>query len=200
MPFHVHKKGIRALGIAESFVKGLSQKSFLAGVVMRADRIIDGLSFTQVTVGGIDATQQVITLLEKLHRQDINVIILNGCVISWFNVIDLQEVFQASSIPLICVTYDASEGLDKYFQELFPTTWQQRLQTYQQNGERILVTIKTGKCVFTRYFGLSLAEVKGVLNKFTVFGAVPEPIRVARLLARTLMKQSTEEFTSPTPL
>jgi endonuclease V-like protein UPF0215 family len=197
MPFHAHKKGIRALGIAESFVKGLSQKSFLAGVVMRADRIIDGLSFTQVTVGGIDATQQVITLLEKLHRQDINVIILNGCVISWFNVIDLQEVFQASSIPLICVTYDASEGLDKYFQELFPTTWQQRLQIYQQNGVRILVTLKTGKCVFTRYFGLSLAEVKGVLNKFTVFGAVPEPIRVARLLARTLMKQSTEKFTSP---
>ena len=199
MPFHTHKKGIRALGIAESFVKGLSQKSFLAGVVMRADRIIDGLSFTQVTVGGIDVTQQVITLLEKLHRQDINVIILNGCVISWFNVIDLQEVFQASSIPLICVTYDASEGLDKYFQELFPTTWQQRLQTYQQNGVRILVTLKTGKCVFTRYFGLSLAEVKGVLNKFTVFGAVPEPIRVARLLARTLMKQSTEKFTSPAP-
>ncbi len=199
MPFHAHKKGIRALGIAESFVKGLSQKSFLAGVVMRADRIIDGLSFTQVTVGGIDATQQVITLLEKLHRQDINVIILNGCVISWFNVIDLQEVFQASSIPLICVTYDASEGLDKYFQELFPTTWQQRLQTYQQNGVRILVTLKTGKCVFTRYFGLSLAEVKGVLNKFTVFGAVPEPIRVARLLARTLMKQTTEKFTSPAP-
>jgi len=199
MPFHAHKKGIRALGIAESFVKGLSQKSFLAGVVMRADRIIDGLSFTQVTVGGIDATQQVITLLEKLHRQDINVIILNGCVISWFNVIDLQEVFQASSIPLICVTYDASEGLDKYFQELFPTTWQQRLQIYQQNGVRILVTLKTGKCVFTRYFGLSLAEVKGVLNKFTVFGAVPEPIRVARLLARTLMKHSTEKFTSPAP-
>lgn len=199
MPFHAHKKGIRALGIAESFVKGLSQKSFLAGVVMRADRIIDGLSFTQVTVGGIDATQQVITLLEKLHRQDINVIILNGCVISWFNVIDLQEVFQASSIPLICVTYDASEGLEKYFQELFPTTWQQRLQIYQQNGVRILVTLKTGKCVFTRYFGLSLAEVKGVLNKFTVFGAVPEPIRVARLLARTLMKHSTEKFTSPAP-
>ncbi len=200
MPFHAHKKGIRALGIAESFVKGLSQKSFLAGVVMRADRIIDGLSFTQVTVGGIDATQQVITLLEKLHRQDINVIILNGCVISWFNVIDLQEVFQASSIPLISITYDASEGLDKYFQELFPTTWQQRLQTYQQNGERVLVTLKTGKCVFTRYFGLSIDEVKGVLNKFTVFGAVPEPIRVARLLARTLMKQSMEEFTSPAPL
>ena len=200
MPFHAHKKGIRALGIAESFVKGKSRKSFLVGVVMRADRIIDGFSYSLVTVGGLDATQQAIALIEKLHRQDINVIILNGCIISWFNVIDLQRVFTVSSIPLICVTYHASEGLDQYFHELFPTTWQQRFKTYQQNGVRIPVTLKTGKYVFARYLGLSLDEVKGVLNKFTVFGAVPEPIRVARLLARTLMKgyqHSVEELTSP---
>lgn len=199
MPFHVHKKGIRALGIAESFVKGISQKSFLAGVVMRADRIVDGFSHSLVTVGGVDATEQVLALIEKLRRQDINVIILNGCVISWFNVIDLQQVYEASSIPLICVTYDASEGLDQYFHELFPTTWQQRLKTYRQNGKRIPVTLRTGKSIFTRYFGLSLDQVKGVVNKFTIFGAVPEPIRVARLLARTLLKhyqQSLKELMS----
>ena len=188
MPFHAHKKGIRALGIAESFVKGISQKSFLVGVVMRADRIIDGFSYALVTVGGMDGTQQAITLIERLHRQDINVIILNGCIISWFNVIDLHQVFNASSIPLICVTYDPSEGLDHYFQKLFPTSWQPRLRTYQHNGGRTPITLKTGKNIFARYLGLSIDEVKGVLNKFTVFGAVPEPVRVARLLARTLMK------------
>jgi hypothetical protein len=188
MPFHVHKKGIRALGIAESFMKDTSQKSFLAGIVMRADRIIDGFSYSLVTIGGVDATQQAITLIEQLDRHDINVIILNGCIISWFNVIDLPQLFKVSSIPLICVTYNASEGLAQYFHELFPTTWQQRLKTYQQNGIRTPITLKTGKTVFARYLGLSLAEVKGVLNKFTVFGAIPEPIRVARLLARSLMK------------
>ena len=189
MPFHVHKKGIRALGIAESFVKGVTQKSILAGVVMRADRIIDGFSFSLVTVGGVDATKQVIDLLETLHRQDINLLLLNGCVISWFNVVDLHRLYMAGSIPLICITYDDSDGLDQYFRELFPTTWQQRLQTYRQNGERIPVTLKTGKTIFTRCLGLSLDEAKGALNKFTVFGAVPEPIRVARLLARSLMKR-----------
>lgn len=203
MPFHAHKKGIRALGIAESFVKGVSQKSFLTGVVMRADRIIDGFSYSLVTVGGVDATRRAIALIEKLHRQDINAILLNGCIISWFNVIDLQQVFKVSSIPLICVSYNASEGLDQYFQELFPTTWEQRLNTYHQNGVRTPITLKTGKSVFVRYLGLSLDEVKGVLNKFTVFGAVPEPIRVARLLARTLMKHyqhSVKELTSPNQL
>jgi hypothetical protein len=189
MPFHVHKKGIRALGIAESFVKGATQKSILAGVVMRADRIIDGFSFSLVTVGGVDATKQVIDLLETLHRQDINLILLNGCVISWFNVIDLHQLYVAGSIPLICITYDDSDGLDQYFRELFPTTYQQRLQTYWQNGERTPVTLKTGKIIFTRCLGLSLDEAKGALNKFTVLGAVPEPIRVARLLARALMKR-----------
>jgi endonuclease V-like protein UPF0215 family len=189
MPFHVHKKGIRALGIAESFVKGTTQKSVLAGVVMRADRIVDGFSFSLVTVGGMDATNQVIDLIERLQRQDINLILLNGCVISWFNVVDLHQVYAVGSIPLICVTYDNSEGLDQYFRELFPTTWQQRLQTYKQNGERTPITLKTEKTIFTRCLGVPLDEATGALNKFTVFGAIPEPIRVARLLARSLMKR-----------
>jgi endonuclease V-like protein UPF0215 family len=188
MPFHVHKKGIRALGIAESFVKGTTQKSVLAGVVMRADRFVDGFSFSLVTVGGVDATTQVIDLIERLHRHDINLILLNGCVISWFNVIDLHQVYVAGSIPLICVTYDKSEGLDQYFRELFPTTWQQRRETYRQNGVRTPIILRTGKTIFTRCLGLPLDEAKGALNKFTVFGAIPEPIRVARLLARSLMK------------
>lgn len=189
MPFHVHKKGIRALGIAESFVKGTSQQSVLAGVIMRADRIVDGFSFSLVTVGGMDATRQIINLIDQLHRQDINLVLLSGCIISWFNVIDLRQVYEAGSIPLICVTYNVSEGLDHYFHELFPSNWSKRLQAYQQNGERIPITLNTGKTVFTRSLGLSIDEVKGALNKFTIFGAVPEPIRVARLLARSLLKR-----------
>ncbi|MGH9910516.1 MAG: DUF99 family protein, partial [Nitrososphaerales archaeon] len=41
---HIEKKAIRALGIAESFVKSQNQ-SVLAGVVMRSDMIIDGIAY-----------------------------------------------------------------------------------------------------------------------------------------------------------
>jgi len=57
---HVHKKGFRTLGVSESFVKGVSEKSILAGVVMRADMMIDGFTFSRATVGGLDATDKIL--------------------------------------------------------------------------------------------------------------------------------------------
>ena len=82
MRLHVHKKGFRALGISESFVKGISKESILAGVVMRADMKIDGFTFSRVTVGGTDATEKILEMYKRLRRDDINLFLLNGCVIN----------------------------------------------------------------------------------------------------------------------
>jgi endonuclease V-like protein UPF0215 family len=185
---HVHKKGIRALGIAESFVKGVSATSVLAGVVMRADMVVDGFTFAEATVGGMDATQKVIQMYKALERDDVNVLLLNGCVISWYNVIDLNWVAQELGLPLVCVTYDDSEGLEKYFKENFPDDWQTRVEVYRQNGPRKPVELNTGRIVYVRGINVSEDETLRLLKKFTLHGAAPEPLRIARLLARNLMR------------
>jgi len=41
---HLEKKGLRGLAIAESFAQN-SEKSILAGIVMRRDFVIDGFVF-----------------------------------------------------------------------------------------------------------------------------------------------------------
>lgn len=188
MRLHVHKRAFRALGISESFVKGLSDKSVLAGVVSRSDGIIDGFTFSRVTVGGMDATEKVIGMYKALKRDDINVLMLNGCVISWYNVIDLERVYEETSIPLICATYEESPGLEKYFIELFPDDYERRIEVYRRNGPRAAVRLHTGHEIYIRFLGMSMDEAKGVLNKFTLHGAVPEPLRIARLLARGIMR------------
>ncbi|MBS7614922.1 DUF99 family protein [Candidatus Bathyarchaeota archaeon] len=190
MRLHVYKKAFRALGISESFVKGKSVKSVLAGVVMRADKAIDGFSFTEVTVAGMDATEKVIQMYKKLNRKDINVLLLNGCVVSWYNVIDLNKVAEETNLPLICVTYEESEGLVKYFRELFPEDCEYRIKIYRKNKKRVQLELKTGHTVFVRFMGMNFEQAKEVLDKFTSHGSVPEPLRVARLLARTIVKTS----------
>ncbi len=154
---------------------------------MRADRIIDGFGINTTTVGGLDATESVISLYKNLKRKDVNVIFLNGCIISWFNVIDLKKVYEKVGLPLICVTYEESEGLEKYFKEYFKD-WEERYDIYLRNGKREKTEIKTGKTVFTRSLGLEKDEVKIILNKFTLDGAIPEPLRIARLLANSILK------------
>jgi hypothetical protein len=184
----VDKKGLRALGIAESFEKGKSRQAVLAGVVMRGDLQIDGFGVTTITVGGLDASEGVLRLFEDLERRDINLILLNGCVISLFNIVDLEEVFKQVKLPIICVTYEESLGLEKYFKEF--EDWEVRLERYKRLGKRTPITLHTNHEVLVRFLGIEKErEVKAVLDKFTIQGAIPEPLRVARLLARTIMRE-----------
>jgi len=161
---------------------------------MRSDMAIDGFVLSSATVGGMDATEKTIRMYETLKRDDINLILLNGCVISWYNVIDLHKVAEETKRPLICVTYKDSEGLEKYFKELFPQDWEERIRIYHKNKKRTSVKLNTGYTAYIRFIGMTLEDAKGILNKFTSHGAVPEPLRVARLLARAAVKCCTSKF------
>ncbi|MFX0067773.1 MAG: DUF99 family protein [Promethearchaeota archaeon] len=190
MPVRVSKKGLRVLGISESFQKEKSRKSVLAGVVIRADRIIDGFGATTITIGGFDATDGIIRIFDIIGRTDINALMINGVIIAWFNVVDLNLLHEKLNIPTIAVTYEESqESLKKYFQEYFPETWERKLKVYDKNGEREPIVLRTGHEVFVRYLGMSKREAKSLLDKFTIQGSIPEPLRISRLLARSLMKE-----------
>ena len=165
---HVHKKEIRALGISESFIKNVSKNSILAGVVMRADMIVDGFTFSKVKVGGIDATQKIITMYKTLRRDDINILLLNGCIISWYNVIDLYKIADVTGLPLISVTYRESKGLETYIKENFPDDGHHRIEVYHKNGPRKLFRLKTNHIIYTRFIKLKENEALALLNKFTL--------------------------------
>ncbi|MEM3586589.1 MAG: DUF99 family protein [Candidatus Jordarchaeaceae archaeon] len=188
--------GIRVLGIAESFVKGKSKRSVLSGVVMRGDLQIDGFAFATITVGGMDATDGVIKIYRNLSRNDINYLFLNGCVISWFNIVDLEQVYNKLSVPLICVTYEESEGLEKYLKEYF-NDWEERLKTYNRLGVRERTKLKTGHEIYIRYIGIDRAEAVRVINKFTFQGSVPEPLKTARLASRAIIRSGIMDLEKP---
>jgi endonuclease V-like protein UPF0215 family len=185
MPLHLNKPAMRVLAVAESFVRS-REVSCLAGVVMRADLRVDGLAYSRATVGGDDATLGVLRICEQLNRADVNALILSGAAISWFNIIDLQEVFDRVHRPIICLTYEESPGLEKYICEHFPDP-ETKLRRYEQLGRREPVRLKTGYEVFVRVLGATSSEARLLLNKFTLDGRVPEPVRVARLAARAAL-------------
>jgi endonuclease V-like protein UPF0215 family len=184
---HIPKKGLRALGIAESFAG--RTHSTLAGVVMRKDLRIDGFVFGTVEVGGMDATDTILQMVEALHRSDINVIMLSGCVIAWFNIIDPLAVFNKTGIPVIGITYEASEGLLSDILFHFPSDTI-RLAAYENLGERTQVHLHTGQTIFIRSWGISQSDALRLCDDFTLEGKIPEPLRVARICARSFLQKS----------
>ncbi|MCU0631658.1 MAG: DUF99 family protein [Methanolinea sp.] len=184
---HIAKKGLRVLGIAESFSS--REYSILAGVVMRKDLRIDGVSFSRITVGGMDATEGVLAIYRQLNRRDINIILLSGCVIAWFNIIDPLKVYEETGVPVLVVTYEDSEGLNADISHHFPgdTT---RMACYETLGERIPLPLHTGHTLYLRPYGLEPSDAGRLCQDLTLDGKVPEPLRVARLMARSAMRFS----------
>jgi endonuclease V-like protein UPF0215 family len=182
---HLAKKGLRVLGIAESYSSG--DRSILTGVVMRKDLRTDGFSFTCTTIGGMDATDEVISLYRNLRREDINVIMISGCVISWFNIIDPTKVQKETGKGTIIVTYEDSEGLEEDINHHFPGD-RDRLAAYLALGPRTPVRLSTGYTIYLRSCGISEKEAGQLVNDLTLDGKIPEPLRVARLCARAVLR------------
>jgi endonuclease V-like protein UPF0215 family len=186
---HFEKKGLRALAVAESF-KISCKHAVLAGVVMRRDLIIDGIGFSKSTIRGDDSTQNIISMWRHMNRNDINCIFLGGIIISMFNIVDGNKVYRSTGIPVIALTYNDSKGVAHNFRKIFPNSWQSKLEQYQNIGKRQRIVLQTGKAVFVRHWGLTLSDSIILLNYFTLQGSIPEPVRIAKLIARANVNMS----------
>jgi endonuclease V-like protein UPF0215 family len=180
----LEKRGIRALGVSESFREDGGGSSILAGVVVRSDLIVDGFIFGVATLEGDDATDTIVDMFLRLNRNDINLIMLGGAIISLYNIIDIDRVAQETDTPVICVTFEESDGLESAIRHHFPDAWKAKTEAYRRLGGRVTVELKTGYRVYIRPAGVDVGDAARAIDKFTHQGAVPEPIRLARLLAR----------------
>ncbi len=181
----LQKSGIRVLGIAESCSS--RERSFLCGVVMRRDLHIDGVVFGNVTVGGDDATGEILSMIRELDRHDLNLIMLSGSVIAWYNIIDPAAIYSLTGIPVISISYEESEGLEEHIRHHFPGDTG-RINRYKALGERIEVPLPTGYSLFARGWGVTEKELTRACIIFTHHGKIPEPLRVARIAARSMMQ------------
>jgi endonuclease V-like protein UPF0215 family len=175
------KPGARALGIAESYT---GDQSTLAGVVVRASRVVDGFAFKSCAVGGSDATESVVSLFEALGRDDIRHLLVAGIAPAWFNLLDLSAIHESVDRPVLSISFEDSPGLESALREAFSgDELDARLATYQSQPDRVPVGVNDDT-VYVRAVGIDDAEARDVVRAFTPEGGRPEPLRVARLAAR----------------
>ena len=184
---HLEKKGIRGLAIAESFSQD-SKKSILSGIVMSTNLVIDGFVIGHSTVGGDDATDVILTMYKKLDRPDVSFLLISGIVISLYNIVDLKKISEEIGLPVIGVTYEESKGIEDAIKHHFPDSYKSKLAEYSKLGSRKKLTLHTSYNLYVRNEGCTLLEAKQLLDKITLQGSVPEPLRIGQLLANTLLK------------
>ncbi len=187
-PLHLEKKGLRGLAIAESFRSSCKQ-SILSGVVMRGDFVIDGFVFGSATLDGDDATGTILQMYDELQRPDINYLLISGLIISLYNIIDIKKIHDSLKIPVIGVTYNDSKGIESSIKFHFPNSYEEKLKKYAKLGKRKKITLHTSSNIFVRQEGCTIKEVNYLLDNLTLHGSIPEPLRVAQLLSKSLLQK-----------
>lgn len=200
--------GTRALGVAVS-ADGRSDedppaRATVAAAVVRADRVVDGLSFSTCTVGGSDATAAVVDCVDRLGRPDARHLLLAGVAPAWFNLIDLRRVHEAADRPVLAVSFEASAGLEPHVREHFSgEALDRRLAVYESLPEREPLSLDADEVgvgdgsgdddrtderepdLWVRPVGVDVAAARRIVAAHTPDGqGRPEPLRVARLAAR----------------
>lgn len=179
------KPGTRALGIAESFQ---SQTSTVCGAVSTTAGDIDGFAFAHCTVGGLDATDTIADLWQSLDREDIQYCLISGIAPAWFNILDLHQLSQTLSTPVIVLTFESGDTLVPAIRNAFKSAAAaERIERYRALPEPTEVPLDQST-VYARSLDVDSTAIPAIIRQFTRGGARPEPLRVARLAARAADK------------
>ena len=187
---HLEKNGIRGLAISESFTKE-SKHSVLAGVVMSNEFLIDGFVFENATLKGDDITEKILMMYEKLNRDDISYLLLPGTILSMYNIVDIDQLFEHFQIPIIAVNSKDSSGLHDTLRHHFPNDFENKIKQYEKLGPRQIIEFDSKSEIYLRMRGCTIENCKTLLDKITLQGSIPEPLRVSQTLAKTLLKTTS---------
>lgn len=177
------KRQIRILGIDDAPFTFQQKYAFIIGVVMRGGQYIECVLRSEVAIDGTDATDILTDMVRTTrHRNQLKAVMIDGIALGGFNIIDIQTFYENIQIPIITITRDKPDfqKIKTALQNNF-FDWVDRWKLLHQ-GTLHEVTTRHNP-IFVKCFGIDFDEVKEIIKLTTIRGVIPEPIRVAHLIA-----------------
>jgi uncharacterized protein len=182
------KPHLRVIGLDDGPFLRTARRAALVGVIFSAPNYVEGILRTSVAIDGTDATQRILSLLEESPFLDgVRAVLLDGIAVGGFNLIDLDRLHERLRRPVVTVTRRAPDfpaihsALRKYFPRDAAARWRLvrahplfRFSTAEGNPLRVSAV------------GCTRAEAAAIVRRTTVRGNLPEPLRLARLVARAI--------------
>lgn len=177
------KREIRILGVDDSpFPVHTTQPVMVIGTVFRAGEWLDGVLRTYIQGDGRDATTKIINMVNSTrHKDQLGVIMLDGVTFGGFNVINIRKIFQATEIPVIVIMrkYPNFEKIQRALKRF--DDWEERWNDILDAGE--IYEIENQENIYIQINGINLKNAEEIIKLSTTRSAIPEPVRVAHLIA-----------------
>jgi endonuclease V-like protein UPF0215 family len=170
-----------------SFQKRITRRALLVAVLLKGLKIEDVKS-TKIIVDGLDATEK---LNEILNSWKFAAVILSGVSFAGFNLIDPTVIHEKFKKPVIIIarTKPNNQAVKRALQRHFED-WKMRWEVVKKLGLAYEVNVLKGKPpVYVETVGANQKSATQLVKALSVYCRIPEPIRVARLVAVGLSKK-----------
>lgn len=189
------KPEIRVLGVDDGkFIPHSKSEVLVVGVVFRGGYWLDGVMSTLVAVDGFDATENICKMITSSpHYRQLRVIMLNGITLGGFNVVDIKVLNDQTGLPVIAVT-SKRPNLEEVHSALknLPRS-EERWAAVMNAGELFVVTMRDGRRkIYVEITGISKSVAEQVLRLTSTRSKIPEPLRVAHLVASGISLNTTQ--------
>ena len=177
------KSEIRILGLDDAPFTFTDSSTDVVGVIMRGNHYLEGVLHDTISVDGSDATTVCERMITKTrHVKQLKAILFDGATMGGFNVIDIERIYETTKVPVITVTRKKPDfekielALKKHFSD-----WENRLNLLEKGRLQKIQT--SHNPLYIKCLGISLAEAKEIITLATIRGVIPEPLRVAHIIA-----------------
>ena len=140
-----------------------------------------------ITVDGLDATEKLVSML---RRWSFDVVMLAGVSFAGFNLVDPTVVFEEFKKPVVVISrtkpnnISVKNALYQHFED-----WRIRWAIFEKLGPIYEVVSRPNEPpLYGEVTGAELGWVTRLIRSMSICSRVPEPLRVARLVARGLTR------------
>ena len=160
------------------------QRTLLAAVLFDKLRLLD-VRVGRIHVDGTDANQ---VLQSLLRRVPCDAVMLSGISFGGFNVVDIARLSRDVRRPVVAITGERphNEAVQKALREHF-VDWRERWAMVRSAGRiYCFAPLRDEPRLYFEVQGATPLFAKKAIATTAIISRLPEPIRVARILARGL--------------
>jgi len=175
---------MRVLGVDDGVFRPHTKGSVsVVGVVFRGGYWLDGVMHTRIEIDGLDATDKIASMINgSPHRRQLRVTVLDGVTFAGFNVVNINELWDSTKIPVIAVTREKPDfgRIQAALKNL--SSSEARWKALTSGGTVYCASVRN-RGIYMQLSGIVEEDAAKILKLASTRSVIPEALRVAHLIA-----------------
>lgn len=179
---------LKVLAVEDGSFSKADRYCLLVGVVVTCNTV-ERVMLDWIDVDGMDSIKKVVSLARR--SKGVDVVMLPSVSLGGFNVTDPYKLHKQLKLPILIANPEKPRlrAVREALRQHFPD-WRQRVMVFDLMGLPAMLQLSSKEVLYFYSVGLPAKRARTMLRSLTVFGKKPEPLRIARIVARALSPTS----------